>query len=54
MKFSPLKIYALTTGSLLFAFGFIGFAFRAFDVADHYLFLSLVLGFWGIIVGTKK
>ena len=39
----------------LFAFGFFGFAFReSFNVPDYYLFISLILGFWGIVVGTKN
>lgn len=49
-KFANPKIYSLVCGLLLFSFGILGFAFRNnFDLADKYLVLSLILGFWGII-----
>jgi lipoprotein signal peptidase len=59
MKFTTPQFYTLFTGIVLFLFGFLGFAFNSiFNVADSYLFFSLVLGFWGIVVGinsrTKK
>ncbi len=45
------KIYALVCGFLLFAFGVVGFAFRgSFDIGGQYLILSLLLGFWGLLV----
>ena len=54
-KFGSQKTYALTTGIILFCFGFFGFAFReSFNVPDYYLLTGLILGFWGIVVGTKK
>ena len=49
-KFTNQKTYAIVCGSLMFCFGIVGFAFKtAFNIADKYLFLSLLLGFWGII-----
>jgi len=54
IKFQNPKNYSLITGVILFALGFFGFAFRNFDLADRYLVLSLVLGFWGIVVGMTK
>jgi hypothetical protein len=49
-KFVSSKTYSLVTGLLLFAFGVVGFAFRNnFNLADKYLLLSLILGFWGVI-----
>ncbi|MCL5667385.1 MAG: hypothetical protein M1383_06470 [Patescibacteria group bacterium] len=53
IKFSKPKNYALITGILLFCLGFFGFAFRtSFNLPGYYLFGSLILGFWGIIVGS--
>lgn len=44
------RTYSLVCGIILFVFGVVGFAFRSFfDLADKYLLISLVLGFWGII-----
>lgn len=55
MKLGSPKNYALITGILLFALGFFGFAFRgSFNLPDIYLLASLVLGFWGILVGMGK
>jgi hypothetical protein len=52
MDFRSAKIYSLITGIILFLLGFLGFAFRNnFSVPDSYLFFSLILGFWGIVVG---
>jgi len=49
------KSYALITGIILFALGFLGFAFRNnFDLPDRYLIVSLILGFWGIVVGVAR
>ncbi len=49
------RSYALVTGSVLFLFGVVGFAFRqSFDLADKYLVLSLILGFWGVVVGFRS
>jgi len=47
------RSYAAITGFILFLLGFLGFAFRSsFDIPDSYLFASLVLGFWGLMVGV--
>lgn len=47
------KIYALTSGGLLFGLGLLGFAFRPnFDLPVPYLLMGLVVGFWGIVVGV--
>ncbi len=55
MKFNTTRFYALFTGGILFAFGFFGFAFKGiFNVSDAYLFFSLVLGFWGVVVGSAN
>jgi hypothetical protein len=52
MKLHNPKSYSLITGTILFLLGFLGFAFRgSFNVPDSYLLLSLILGFWGIVVG---
>lgn len=52
---SNLRTYALTVGILLFLFGLFGFAFKsAFDIANGYLIAGLILGFWGIVVGSMK
>ncbi len=54
-KLSTPRNYALTVGIILFALGFFGFVFRSyFKVGDHYLFFSLVLGFWGILVAVRN
>ena len=50
MKMSSQKIYALVSGIILFLVGIIGFAFGSLNIPDGYLLLSLVLGFWGIVV----
>ncbi len=43
------QAYCLVAGSLLLIFGILGFAFRSgFNIADKYLFFSLILGGWGI------
>lgn len=48
-KFLSPKTFALTVGLLLFLFGVFGFAFKTtFDVADKYLLISIILGFWGV------
>ena len=55
MKLNTPSAYSLLTGSLLFALGFLGFAFHgSFAIPDGYLLACLVLGFWGIVVGVKK
>jgi hypothetical protein len=55
IKFNNPRSYALTTGIILFALGFFGFAFAGtFNVPDSYLVVSLILGFWGIVVGVRK
>ena len=54
IKLQSSKTYALITGIILFGLGFFGFAFRtSFNLPDSYLFFSLILGFWGIMVGSK-
>jgi hypothetical protein len=54
-KFGTQKFYSLTVGIILFCFGFFGFAFRGnSNIPDYYLLIGLILGFWGIVVGTKK
>jgi len=54
-KLSTPRNYALIVGIILFALGFFGFIFRGyFRAPDHYLFLSLVLGFWGILVAIAN
>lgn len=54
-KLGSAKFYTLFTGIVLFGMGFLGFAFPSlFNISDGYLFFSLVLGFWGIVVGIKK
>jgi len=51
-KFNNPRSYSLVTGVILFALGFFGFAFpESFGIPYGYLLLSLVLGFWGIVVG---
>jgi hypothetical protein len=55
IKLSNPKSYSLVTGIILFALGVLGFAFRSsFIIPDVYLLASLVLGGWGIAVGSKK
>ena len=52
-KLNNPKFYTLFTGTVLFLFGFLGFAFRnSFNLPDGYLLVSLVFGFWGIVVGV--
>jgi hypothetical protein len=54
-KFSTPRSYTLITGIILFLVGFVGFAFpNIVNLPGGYLFLSLVLGFWGIVVGVAK
>ena len=54
IKFHNPKSYSLITGTILFLLGFVGFTFKTtFDLPDMYLFFSLVLGFWGIVVGMS-
>ena len=49
VKLSNSKNYALITGLILTLFAIIGFAFRSsFNIADKYLFISLILGAWGL------
>ena len=51
-KLNTPKHYALIVGIILFAFGFLGFAFRTTgDLPIAYLLISLILGFWGIVLG---
>jgi hypothetical protein len=46
-KYNTPKGYSLIAGGVLFALGLFGFAFRdSFNVPDHYLVGSLILGFW--------
>ncbi len=53
-KLNTPRNYALISGVILFLLGFCGFAFRnALNVPDWYLFLSLVMGVWGIVVGAR-
>jgi hypothetical protein len=55
MKFNTPRFYTLFTGVILFLFGFVGFAFpQIFNLANTYYFFSLVLGFWGIVLGISK
>lgn len=54
-KFNSPKSYTLVTGLVLFGLGLFGFAFRSnFNVPDSYLFVSLVLGFWGLVVAANS
>ncbi|HYV33999.1 MAG TPA: hypothetical protein VE973_04090 [Candidatus Limnocylindria bacterium] len=51
---NSLRFYTLFTGIVLFLLGFLGFAFRhKIDLPDGYLLLSLILGFWGILIGIR-
>lgn len=53
-KLSTSKNYSLITGVILVAFAVIGFAFRNnFNIADKYLFISLMLGAWGLYCAFK-
>lgn len=55
IKLNNPRSYSLITGIILFAFGFLGFAFpSSFNFSGNYLFVSLILGFWGIVVGVGK
>lgn len=50
-----LKTYTLVSAGLLFSIGLYGFAFRGLtNLPDFYLFISLVLGFWGLIVASQR
>lgn len=52
--FSP-RFYSLFTGVVLFCFGFFGFAFKnSFDISAKYLIISLMLGFWGIVISVGR
>lgn len=54
IKLNTPKGYSLAVGVVLLGFGILGFAFRgAIDVPTKYLFLSLALGVWGIMVGRQ-
>jgi hypothetical protein len=54
-KFNTARFYSLFTGSILFLLGFLGFAFPAyFNLPEGYLFFSLVLGFWGVVIGVNQ
>jgi hypothetical protein len=49
IKLSNPKNYALVSGIILLVFGVVGFTFKGnFNIADKYLFLSLILGAWGL------
>ncbi len=49
------KNYAIITGGLLFLLGLFGFAFREhFNLADKYLLLALLVGFWGVVLGFHE
>jgi hypothetical protein len=53
MRLSTTTSYTRIVGSGLFFFGIIGFAFKtSFNIADHYLLASLLLGFWGILTAV--
>jgi len=56
MKLSSPRHFSFITGLILFLLGLFGFAFRsAFSgIGNMYLFLALVLGFWGLIVSVQK
>jgi hypothetical protein len=55
MKLTTPRSYTLMTGLILFLIGFLGFAFRQlFDLSDKYLLLSLILGFWGLVVAGNS
>jgi hypothetical protein len=49
------RTYSLSVGIILFVLGFFGFAFKpSLALPDQFLFMSLVLGFWGVVVGARK
>ena len=56
LRLSSHKTYIAATGILLFSLGLFGLAFRsAFTgIGDRYLLLSLVLGFWGLMLSVQK
>jgi hypothetical protein len=56
MKITNPKFYTFLVGLILFLLGLFGFAFRGSfgGIANHYLFLSLVLGFWGVVISVQK
>jgi hypothetical protein len=55
LKLSSTKSYALITGTILFLLGLLGFAFTgSFNLPWQYLFFSLILGFWGIVISVAK
>jgi uncharacterized membrane protein HdeD (DUF308 family) len=50
-KLKSPRWYARIVGSLLFILGLVGFAFaNATSLSDSYLFLALLLGFWGVVI----
>ena len=52
MNFQSTKTYTVFTGTILFLFGFLGLAFPSyFNVSSSYFILSLILGFWGLVIG---
>jgi hypothetical protein len=54
-KLNNPRSYSLITGTILFLVGFFGFAFpNIVSLPGGYSFVSLVLGFWGIVVGSAK
>jgi hypothetical protein len=54
-KFNSPRSFSLATGIILFLVGFFGFAFpNIISLPGGYLFVSLVLGIWGIVVGSAK
>ncbi len=54
-SFLKQKTYTLVSAVLLFGIGLYGFAFRGLtSLPDFYLFISLVLGLWGLIVINLK
>lgn len=55
IKLNNPRTYSLITGAILFLVGFCGFAFpNIISLPGGYLFASLILGFWGIVVGVNK
>jgi len=54
LRINSPKTYALVTGLVLFCLGLFGFAFRSsFNIPDSYLVISLILGFWGLVVAAN-
>ena len=54
-KINSQRSYTSVTGVILFLVGFCGFAFpNIISLPGGYLFVSLVLGIWGIVVGANK